>query len=545
MKVLVHWAATVGIALCAATPALARDVALVVSNANYPKLDIQTPDDDVAQLTQVLRQRGFDVQVARDVTAPEAWRKLRGFSAEVDEAERVVVVLHGIAVSGARDSWVLGWQTEGPDRFGVGGSGVAASAVLDMLADKPGRAALIVAELTSGSAAGAGLTPGIGDVAVPQGVSLLAGPADIVPGFAERALLRPGRAIGAYLSDAPEGVSVRGYLPDAQAFLPRAQADVLFRDRDFWRTAEIIGTVDSLTAYLERFPQGQHAQEAQDRIAELREAGQQEKMRKAEAALNLDRDARRAIQRDLVVLGYDTGGIDGIFGRGTRAAIGRWQRKTDLKVSGYLTGNQVVRLNKQATKRAKALEEAAKVRRAQLEQLDRAYWQRTGGGQSENGIMEYLARYPDGLYASQARQRLDEIEGQKRKRAAARERAAWEEATSANTKAGYWAYLRSYPKGEFALAARNRIDRIRRDDANREIFAAARAEEQQLAGNPFVRSLIEQRLAELQLDPGNADGRFDKQTRKALRKFQRDRELPVSGYATRATLMHLLAGLGR
>ncbi len=44
-----------------------------------------------------------------------------------------------------------------------------------------------------------------------------------------------------------------------------------------------------------------------------------------EAALRLTRDQRRQVQRDLSLMGYDTRGIDGVFGRGTRAAIAGWQ----------------------------------------------------------------------------------------------------------------------------------------------------------------------------------------------------------------------------
>lgn len=64
----------------------------------------------------------------------------------------------------------------------------------------------------------------------------------------------------------------------------------------------------------------------------------------AEAALGLNRDQRRTVQAGLTRRGFDTRGVDGIFGRGTRNAIAAWQRANDLKQTGYLTARQVERL---------------------------------------------------------------------------------------------------------------------------------------------------------------------------------------------------------
>lgn len=59
-----------------------------------------------------------------------------------------------------------------------------------------------------------------------------------------------------------------------------------------------------------------------------------------EAELRLSRDQRRAIQAGLTRQGFDTRGVDGIFGRGTRAAIAAWQRANDAQPTGYLTAAQ-------------------------------------------------------------------------------------------------------------------------------------------------------------------------------------------------------------
>lgn len=64
-----------------------------------------------------------------------------------------------------------------------------------------------------------------------------------------------------------------------------------------------------------------------------------------EAALNLSRQQRATIQAGLTRRGFDTRGVDGVFGRGTRNAIAAWQRANDFSATGYLTAQQVQRLS--------------------------------------------------------------------------------------------------------------------------------------------------------------------------------------------------------
>ena len=59
--------------------------------------------------------------------------------------------------------------------------------------------------------------------------------------------------------------------------------------------------------------------------------------RATERALNLSRREKQAIQAVLTDKGYDTRGVDGIFGNNTRTAIRRFQRDTRLAATGYLS----------------------------------------------------------------------------------------------------------------------------------------------------------------------------------------------------------------
>ena len=60
-----------------------------------------------------------------------------------------------------------------------------------------------------------------------------------------------------------------------------------------------------------------------------------------EAALGLDRAARRMLQRRLAAAGFDPGAPDGLFGPATRASIRSWQALHWLSATGYLDAAQV------------------------------------------------------------------------------------------------------------------------------------------------------------------------------------------------------------
>lgn len=71
----------------------------------------------------------------------------------------------------------------------------------------------------------------------------------------------------------------------------------------------------------------------------------------AELDLRLSRSQRVQIQRNLIALGYDPKGADGLFGTGTREAIRMWQRDTGERVTGYVTNAQVRSLESDAAGR--------------------------------------------------------------------------------------------------------------------------------------------------------------------------------------------------
>ena len=81
--------------------------------------------------------------------------------------------------------------------------------------------------------------------------------------------------------------------------------------------------------------------------------------RAAEAALSLDRPARRVIQHGLRNEGFDPGAPDGLFGPRTRGAIRRWQEVRGEPATGYLDAVQAGLLRTAGAPRQSSPVEAA------------------------------------------------------------------------------------------------------------------------------------------------------------------------------------------
>lgn len=63
----------------------------------------------------------------------------------------------------------------------------------------------------------------------------------------------------------------------------------------------------------------------------------------------LSRADGRAVQRGLKALGFYKGGVDGLIGPGSRAAIAEWRRSTGARASGALTQSEIAALKEEGT----------------------------------------------------------------------------------------------------------------------------------------------------------------------------------------------------
>ncbi len=420
-----------------------------------------------------------------------------------------------------------------------------------MLARAQGRAILLLGlDVEDTGAIDPWLRLGVAELDPPQGVTVLAGGPRVMAEFIEGTLATPGADIAQAVADSGR-IAVAGYLPSSFVFLPPDRAEIpvapvevdesaLEEERAFWTGVVALDTVDAYRNYLNAYPQGLYAGEAEEAIAAII-AEPNRDARLAEEALNLSRDARRDIQRNLTLLGFETRGIDGILGQATRGAIVAWQQENGFPQTGYVTAEQINRLDAQAARRAAQLEAEA-ARQAQIAAAaDRAFWDETGARGDEAGLRAYLERYPDGLFSETAEEQLARIEEAKRDEAEAADRAAWDRARQADTVAAYRAYLREFPEGAFREEAQARVRVLAEDSEAAGRLAEARAVEQALGLNRATLQIVEARLEQLDLAPGEVDGVLNRDSRRAIRNYQRDRGLEVTGFLDEATLVRLLA----
>lgn len=549
-------------ALLLGSAAHAAGDALVIGNSRYDRLQTLFGAARVVAAAEALRDKGFDVAEARDANSVTMRRAFNAFLRDLKPSETgpVVVILSGAFVHGAGGAYLL--PVDRPQDASSGRALLTAfplDAALAVLAQYPGRAFLVLGESVTDSDDGRFLQPGLGQLDIPQGVTVIRGPGQDVARFAARELATPGRdlinAARAYALD------LSGYLPAEHVAIrpgdvrPRtsgatdlgsgSSASVEAADHRAWQTAQNGDSKDSYQAYLNVYPRGLHAAQARQRLAAI-EAEPYYAERRAEEALNLTRDQRRQIQQDLNLLGFNTRGIDGIFGAGSRRAIAQWQQSTKRRTSGYLDEEQIVWLDAQATRRARELEEEEKRAAEERERQDRALWQRAMISADEAGLRNYLEVFPEGLFADRARELLKEIEDERERSAQAQDRRAWDLARTEDSIAAYQRYLKDRPGGAFAQEARARILELERASDGVRDIARAKAEEEALNLNPLARRLAETRLIQLGFLKGAPDGRFDKATRTAIRRFQKARGVKVTGYIDQETVVRLLAGgLGR
>ncbi len=535
-------------AVLALTPgwAVARDAALIVVGADYFYLEDAANPPNVVALQRALEAANFRVTSMTDANPIDTWTAVEAFRDDAALADRVFILVSGHIVHGARDSWLLTRNSQVLSDVSIGATALPLGPLFDIAAEHPGQAVVMLAP-SEAEIAGPGLGAGPA-VQAPQGVTLLTGSGLQLVRVAREVLLRPGTQPRQALEPPPSGVEVTGFLSNAVPFLPAPDVGrpppsqpprELNMEIAFWNVVVELNTPPAYQAYLDRYPGGQFRNIARAAIdgASLDAEAQAQA---AEAALGLGRTDRQNIQRNLSLLGFNPRGVDGIFGPGSRAAIQAWQRANGYEPNGYLTAQQLRSLETAAKRRTEELAAEAAQRKAEEERRDTQYWRDTGRGASEAGLRAYLARYPDGLYADIAEGQLAEIEAAKRAEAEATERAFWDDVRARNTAADYQRYLDRYPSGLFADNAKARIADLTAEDTDA-VIAAAKIEETRVVSNGVLRLLVENRLAAAGQDPGAIDGRFDKTTRRAIRRFQRDQGLPVTGFVTQATMVRLLA----
>lgn len=545
-----------------ALPLRAENMALLLETRDYRNLPELTDRAILDQAQGLLARRGFDVVVAQDLPLGDLRAELAAMQAQLEDGQiaRLIVVVSGWFAASESGVWVLAEDAEVPSLATVDGAGLRLDTILEIAAGARDAAHLwLVTPETDEleDSLGAGLRAGLPDrLAVPRGIAVLRGDSSAILSGLD-AVLQPGTTLSEALA-ANRSLRAEGTVPTLVPFLPEGFAPIARADREAWDVARNTDTEEAYRAYLGQYPNGLNAQAARDRLEELRNAPE-----RIEADLALSRNERRAIQRDLTVLGYDTRGIDGLFGPATRGAIAAWQNRYQFDDTGYLTRDQIFQLAGEAARRTAEIEAEERERRLADERADRAFWEGTGAGRDEAGLRAYLDRYPEGIFATLARERLAAIEADIRAQA---DRDAWARAQAADSPRGYRRYLAEFPEGTFAPRARQRLNEMAPvapvpavpplsppDPGTAPVApvpvvppltppnpGAAEAAEARLNLPLAVRLLVERRLQTLGHNPGAVDGNLDQDSRRAIAAAQKQFDLPTTGYLSQPLLDAML-----
>lgn len=516
--------------------AWASGVMLIIANGDHATLRDTSEPVSLLPVAQRFAAAGFDADQATDLSAPAMRAALDALSDRISRTnpERVVLVFAGYTLHNDRGAWLMGVETGTPSPTNIDITGVRLETLLDIAGRIQGGAVVAIADLGFPQNPGVGFRPGLpAALDVPQGVSLIRGPTAQIQ-YVLGALATPGTNLVGAVADTRQ-VRLNGFAPPHLTFLPAGLAPAPDLDRAAWIHADAEGTIEALNTYLTDFPNGRYVENARAALDRLENTPE-----RVEARLNLTRDERRAIQRHLALLGFDPRGIDGIFGPGTRGAINGWQGREGLARTGFVDRDQIHRLAAQGARRAAELEEEARRRQAEQERQDRAFWRDTGAGQDESGLRAYLNRFPDGIFSNIARERLAQIEADRRAAAQARDREAFEQAVARDTPEAYRVYLAEFPQGAFAEQANARIAELTRPPEPELDLEAAREGEAALNLPGPLRMIVEQRLMATGFEPGPVDGQFDADTRRAIRRFQRANGMPPTGFLTQQAVSILL-----
>ncbi len=533
-----------------ASQALAADLALVISNGNYEDLpDIRNVNRGHDRLAGAYRDAGYEVVEGENLDRGEMRQLISRFEQLLGQADNIVIHFSGHGFRSGGIDWLAPVDLDLERGSDAAFGGVPVQPLLQMLATRPGEAALFlgVAEDVPEDVV---FTDDLDSLDIPQGVMVVTGEPGAVAEAASDVFLVAGRGADIARNQA-EGVSVEGYVSRKMILAPIREAapepepapeptrpEVSLVEQALWALAEEDPTEANLGAYINRFPNGAYITEARRLMAEL-DAERGVSAAEAEEALNLRRSQRRTIQEQLTILGHDTRGVDGIFGNGTRTAVRAWQRSEGLEASGYLDADQIALLTARAEVRREELEAEEAERKRQEELADIDFWQRTGANGTAPDYRAYLSRYPEGLYADQARRELEVLERDEREALAAEEREFWDGIVARNDLAAYREYLERYPNGTYAATARNKVAELSPDTGNNSEAEAQRQERNQNLNTAKIAA-IELQLTVLGFNPGAVDGRLTNQTRSALRQFQRREGIPATGYVDNATARKLL-----
>lgn len=308
---------------------------------------------------------------------------------------------------------------------------------------------------------------------------------------------------------APDQADVQA---DDAAPRPETAAD---RDVALWQETREADTVRAYRRYLTRFPGGQFADAAEARLARL-EAERRDRQAWVRAAERNTAAQYRAYLAEFPdgaqverarnrLRNLDRQAWSAAREAGTVAAFNSYLR--DFPDGGF----------------------ADRARRQLQQRRDAEAWTSARRTNTPAAYRNYLSAFPDGRQVEAARTRLRRLE----------DNAAWAAARRANTVASYRSYLSQFPDGARVQVAQRRIQNLQTPPPRPARVSVPQRQENALRLTRNDRARIQRHLATRGFRTGPIDGIFGRQSRAAIRAYQRSRSLRVTGFVDRATFQRM------
>jgi uncharacterized caspase-like protein len=331
--------------LAAAFPAMAQParIALVVGNGNYSSFPalLSCPESS-RDVANALRSLGYRVVERQDVTSGGMAAAIGEFSGSMETTPdaSVFVYICGYAAGFNDRPFLLPVSANIRRPSDLMTQGILAKAFLDLLSPGSPSRGLVALDLVTAPDASAPVLDTLTEVPVPDGSALIAvigrppaaGPTALavalaaelaVPGVQSGTLLN---SVESHLSADPAAQIGALRMPSVSLPLAADEQPSLTTDSSLpgpVQPAESVETAADATAAAA----GDTAS-----IATFPDEGA------------MTTGERRRVQEALTRVGYYAGGIDGIFGPETRAAIRRFQYEIGVEKTGVITGAQAARL---------------------------------------------------------------------------------------------------------------------------------------------------------------------------------------------------------
>lgn len=544
-----------------AFPSLADDQALVIANHNYQFAQNSAGVEETFQITESLQRAGYRVTTAKNLDLLSLSDAINSFNNSAGPEDRLIYVYTGHLVHQEQNSFLAPVDLNAPSADTIAKTAIPLDLILNKAAQHAGASGVFLGWAKSARSAlggggkfafdrARGLSPRNAQGDYPQGVMVVDGPAPAMLSALKTQFLDTELSTREAANATRDRVRTQGYTSYYSYLTAALPDDVSITDVDpiivvdpeieraFWDFTQSENSIGAYEEFLTRYPNGKYSKTARATLAQLKADALISPEERVERAMNLTRAQRRGIQQDLTDLGFNTRGVDGIFGKGTRRAITQWQKWDRRLETGFLDPRQHAQLSSQAEAKRQEVAAAAKREREEREANDIAFWQATGASGSEYDLQVYLSKYPKGLYASQARNALKKFENEQAQREAEiAEQDLWRQVSERNTVKAYQLYLQRYPNGRYAAKAKQRISGSSRKVQG--VIDAKRAEES-MRLNKGAWLIIESRLKGRGYKISRVDGVVDESTRVAIRKFQQASKLPATGFVDQTTFSQVM-----